>query len=97
MRIDDLRQMAECRRIRRRLQRFLDRDESAPLTAAEHDEVEAHLEMCDACRELADQFRSLHSSLGRLGAELSPDDEAVDRLRGMLDAIIEGESPTRGP
>jgi anti-sigma factor RsiW len=91
MKVDELRLLPECRRTRRRLQRFLDRDPSAPLTAAEELEVQAHLEICGRCQALAADFTALHASLARLGAHLVPDQEALDRLHGFLDSVVDQE------
>ncbi len=85
--------MLECRRTRRRLQRFLDRDPSAPLTTAEVTQVEEHLRGCERCTGLAEEYRALHRSLEHLGATLEPDDEAVRRVRLALDRALESEGP----
>lgn len=91
MKVDELRLLPECRRTRRRLQRFLDRDPSAPLTAAEEREVQAHLEICEKCQNLAADFTALHASLGRLGAGLAPEQDVIDRVHGFLDSIVDQE------
>jgi anti-sigma factor RsiW len=93
MKVDDLLRMRECRRTRRRLQQFLDRDPSAPLTAEEERQVQAHLAICERCQGLAADFTALHHSLGRLGAELAPDQEVVDRVRHTLDSLLDEEPP----
>ncbi|MBI1379000.1 MAG: zf-HC2 domain-containing protein [Frankiales bacterium] len=79
-----IRQALECRRTRKRLQRFLDRDPSALLTTEEVREVEVHLQGCVRCQGLAEEYRSLHRSLGRLGDALTPDDDAVRRAQEAL-------------
>lgn len=91
MRIDDLLRLPECRRTRRHLQQFLDRDPSAPLTPAEEREVQAHLEICAKCQAMAADFAALHASLGRLGAGLAPERDVVDRVHSVLDALVEEE------
>jgi anti-sigma factor RsiW len=83
--------MLECRRTRRRLQRFLDRDPSALLTPAEVAEVEEHLRGCERCTGLVKEYRALHRSLDHLGSALEPDDEAVARVRLALDRALEQE------
>lgn len=91
MKVDDLRRLPECRRTRRRLQQFLDRDPSAPLTPAEEQEVQVHLEICEKCQGLAADFTTLHTSLERLGAGLAPGQEVIDRVHGFLDSLVEQE------
>lgn len=91
MKVDDLRRLPECRRTRRRLQQFLDRDPSAPLSPAEEQEVQAHLEICEKCQGLAADFTALHSSLGRLGAGLAPEQEVIDRVHSFLDDLVDKE------
>lgn len=79
-----IRQALECRRTRKRLQRFLDRDPSALLTPDEAREVEQHLHGCERCQGLAEEYRALHRTLGRFGEALAPDDDAVRRAREAL-------------
>lgn len=88
-----VRDALECRRTRKRLQRFLDRDPAAPLTADEAREVETHLQGCERCAGLADEYRALHRSLGRMGLSLEPDEEAVRRATEALRRAVE---PTEG-
>jgi anti-sigma factor RsiW len=85
------RQMLECHRNRRRLQRFLDRDPAARLTPAELLEVEHHLSQCERCTGLAEEYRALHRSLQTWGSVLGPDDAAVRRVRAALDRALENE------
>jgi anti-sigma factor RsiW len=83
--------MIECRRTRRRLQRFLDRDPAALLSPAEVAEVEQHLQGCERCTGLVEEYRALHKSLDHLGSALEPDDETVLRVRRALDRALENE------
>ena len=83
-------QMLECRRTRRRLQRFLDRDPSAPLAHDEITDVEEHLRGCERCTGLVAEYRALHRLLEHLGATLQPDD-AVLRVRQAVDRALENE------
>ncbi|MGD9526218.1 MAG: zf-HC2 domain-containing protein [Dehalococcoidia bacterium] len=86
-----VRDALECRRTRKRLQRFLDRDPAALLTPSEAREVEEHLRGCERCSGLAEEYRSLHRSLGKVGLALEPDDEAVRRAK---DALLRAVEPT---
>ena len=85
--------MLSCRRTRRRLQRFLDRDPSALLTPAEVTQVEKHLRGCERCTGLVEEYRALHRTLDRFGSALEPDDDAVRRVRLALDRALENENP----
>ncbi|MBI1352353.1 MAG: zf-HC2 domain-containing protein [Actinomycetales bacterium] len=84
--------MRECRRTARNLQRFLDRDPSAPLSEDDRRRVEAHLKECEKCRTLSEEFQALHSSLSDLGSTLAPSDEAVDRVKAALDRALQAET-----
>ena len=83
--------MLECRRTRRRLHRFLDRDPSAPLTNAEVAEVEEHLRGCERCTGLAEEYRALNRSLEHVGTSLAPDNRSVQRVLLALNRALEKE------
>jgi len=84
-----VREALECRRTRKRLQRFLDRDPSALLTPDEAREVEQHLKGCERCTGLAEEYRALHRSLDRFGRALEPDEDAVRRASEALRRAVE--------
>ncbi len=73
----------------RRVQRYLDADPSAPLDAAQIARLEAHLDECERCAAISHDFRVLRVALGRWATPA--DDEAVQRLRGLVDTMTKGE------
>lgn len=76
-----IRMMLTCRWSARRIQRYLDADPSAPLTAADVTRLEAHLAVCDRCTAAVDEVRGIKSALGRLAEIDAPDPAQVARLR----------------
>ncbi len=82
-------QMWECRRTARNLQRFLDRDPSAPLSDEDRRRVEIHLQECEKCATLSAEYRILHQWLDRLGESMEPAPEAVQRVRLALDRALD--------
>jgi len=84
-------QLMECRRTARNLQRFLDRDPSAPLSDEDRRRVEVHLAECEKCAALSEEYQVLHRSLEVLGATMEPEPEAVDRVRLALQKALDAE------
>lgn len=84
-------QMRECRRTAKNLQRFLDRDPSAPLSNEDRRRVEIHLAECEKCSALSEEYQVLHQTLQHLGASMEPDPEAVDRVRLALERALDAE------
>ena len=87
--IQSLRQLMTCRWSARRLQRYLDADPAAPLTAAEVARLEAHLNVCEKCTQATAEYRALHQALSRWGAAHA-DSAAVTRLRAYVRTLDQG-------
>lgn len=87
-----IRGMLACRWVTRRMQRFLDSDPAAPLSAAESHRIQAHLAVCARCSGRADQYRALGRELRRLSASRGPDPDLVARVREQAQRLIGDES-----
>lgn len=87
-----LMQMITCHWSGRHIQRYLDADPAAPLTAEEVARIEGHLAICDKCTQLAAEHRALHGALSRLIGEAGTDHESVARLHKFL-IDITGDDP----
>lgn len=77
--MSSLRQLMTCRWSAHRIQRYLDADPSASLSAGEVARLEAHLAICQTCSQTAAEHRALHRALHRWAAP-GPDPQAVRRL-----------------
>lgn len=88
-------QMFECRHTARLLQKFLDRDPSAPLSDRDRDRVQAHLDVCEKCTGLSREYQELHQSLQQLGQATGPPQEAIDRVKQAVERAIAGPEDTR--
>ncbi|MDO5740207.1 MAG: zf-HC2 domain-containing protein [Ornithinimicrobium sp.] len=84
-----VRQMLTCYWSAKRIQRYLDVDPSAPLTPGEVTRLEEHLATCERCGELMRQHRFLHTALSLWSAGSPVDPASVDRMRTVLDDLIE--------
>lgn len=82
--IRSLRAMLRCRWAARRIQRYLDADPSAPLSAREIARLEAHLEVCAVCSSLTAQHRTLHRALSLLPGASAPEPDALERLQQFV-------------
>jgi anti-sigma factor RsiW len=76
------RQPAECLRVAKVLQAYLDDEADAPTAL----EVAAHLEVCRDCGLEATAYEDLKASLAR---HSDPDPAALDRLRNFVDDIAD--------
>ncbi len=85
--------MITCRWTVRRLQRYLDADPSAPLSAGDVRRLEAHLAECARCSQVLAEHRLLRRSLGRWGSRTAPDPLAVERIRRFLERLNRSGSP----
>lgn len=85
--------MWTCHWARRRLQRYLDADPAAPLTADEAHRLETHLATCDRCTALAEEYRGLRRAMLSWSARRSPDPAAVARLRLAAEQLIGQDAP----
>ncbi len=81
--------LVTCHWTGRRIQRYLDADPSALLDADEIARLEAHLDECERCAGVSREFRVLRGALGRWATPA--DEEAVQRLRGVVDTLTKGE------
>jgi predicted anti-sigma-YlaC factor YlaD len=87
-----LRTMVECRWTARRLQRYLDADPAALLSAYEVDRLEAHLAVCEQCGALTGEYRRLRRGLGQLALQRRPDPDLVARVHAGAEQLTSGES-----
>jgi anti-sigma factor RsiW len=85
--------MWTCHWARRRLQRYLDADPAAPLTADELHRIEGHLATCDRCTALAEEYRGLRRALVSWSARRAPDPAALARLRLSAERLIGQDAP----
>jgi hypothetical protein len=87
-----MRQILTCHWAGRRIERYLDADPSAPLTAEEVARLEAHLATCERCARLAAQHRVLHRALSLWPGPAYVDPAAVIRVRSFLDDLTDGRT-----
>lgn len=73
--------MWTCHWARRRLQRYLDADPSAPLTSAEVHRLQAHLATCERCSQVEREYRGLSGMLQGWATARQPDPALVARVR----------------
>jgi predicted anti-sigma-YlaC factor YlaD len=86
-----IRQLRECHRTAKKLQFFLDRDPSAPLSDEDRRRVQAHLAECEKCSTLSSEYQALHASLQQLGSSMTPEPQVVDRVKVALNRALEAE------
>lgn len=84
------RQMLTCHWSARRLQRYLDADPAAPLTPGEVARLEEHLATCERCAAALGEHRLLRRALSGWGRGTAVDPASVDRVRSLLDDLVEG-------
>lgn len=87
--IAHLRAMLTCHWSARRIDRYLDADPSAPLTAEEVRRLEGHLAVCERCGLVTEEHRALRRALARWSEQHPPAPDAVARLHRTLDRIVE--------
>lgn len=85
--------MWTCHWARRRIQRYLDADPAAPLTAADLLRLEAHLAVCERCASSVEEARGLRRALAAWSVRRAPDPELVDRVRDTTRALIAQDAP----
>lgn len=81
-----------CHWARRRLQRYLDADPSAPLTAGEIRRLEAHLATCERCTELTEDYRGLRRALAAWSQRRAPDPALLARMHTMVQHLVAGDA-----
>ncbi len=84
-------QMLTCHWSARHIQRYLDADDSAPLTPSEVTRLEEHLATCERCFAAAEEHRTLHRALS-LWFRRRPDPTSVERVRAFV-ASLPDEPP----
>lgn len=84
-----IRLMLECHRTAKLLQRFLDRDPAAPLSDADRLRVQTHLDQCEKCTAMSQEYAALHASLRALGDSLDPDPAAVLRVKAAVENALD--------
>lgn len=85
--------MLRCHWAGARLERYLDRDPSAPLTTADITTLERHLDACARCARKADLQRTLNATLARWAAAQRPSSEVLARAQRHL-ARLGCDDPT---
>lgn len=80
-----------CHWARRRLQRYLDADPSAPLSAAEIRRLETHLATCERCAELTEDYRGLRRALAAWSQRRTPDPALVARMHATVQQLVAGD------
>lgn len=72
--------MWTCRWSARRIQRYLDADPSAPLTAEHILRLEAHLATCEKCTAAAEEYRGVRRALEQWARRRTPYPAVVARV-----------------
>ncbi len=85
MKISEVMSMPECHWVRAHLIRYLDRDPSAPLTAAELMRLESHIAICDKCASISEDYRETSKALSQLRSGV--DEESIARLSASLQKL----------
>lgn len=77
-----------CYWARRRLQRYLDADPAAPLSAAEIARLNTHLATCARCAGLAEDYRGLRRALAGWSQRRAPDPDLVERVHATVRQLV---------
>ncbi len=80
--------MWTCHWSARRIQRYLDADPSAPLSAQEIRRLESHLAICARCSAAVAEHRGLRRALARWASRRGPDPLLADRMRQAAERLI---------
>ena len=72
----------------RRIQRYLDADPAARLTAREVNRLETHLARCAACAATAEDYRGIRRVLAQWSRRRTPDPIIVARVRDTARQMI---------
>ena len=88
-----IRAMVRCHWSARRIQRYLDRDPSAPLSPSQTRRLAEHLNTCARCSAAAEEYRGLRSTLLHWSQRHPTDPAAVSRLRRESDRMIAEDLP----
>lgn len=80
--------MWTCHWAGRRIQRYLDTDPAAPLTAQEVHRLETHLATCAKCTATAEDYRGIRRALATWSERRTPDPVVVSRVRDTARQLI---------
>ena len=80
--------MWTCHWAGRRIQRYLDADPGASLTAQETHRLQTHLATCAKCASAAEDFRGLRRALATWSQRRTPDPQRVARGRDTARQLI---------
>ncbi|MGI9093158.1 MAG: zf-HC2 domain-containing protein [Mycobacteriales bacterium] len=80
--------MWTCHWAGRRIQRYLDADPAAPLTAQEAHRLHRHLATCAKCASAAEDFRGLRRALATWSQHRTPDPQLAARVRDTARQLI---------
>lgn len=84
--------MVACWWSARRIQRYIDADPAAPLTAQDVRRLEAHLAVCERCTAAVKESRGIKAALGRLADRRAPSPARVARLRLQARQFSHGDA-----
>lgn len=76
-----------CKWTTRRLQRYIDMDPAATLSAQDIIRVRAHLAECEKCSTSVDDYKRMNIALRWVGKNTAPDESSLERLREKLRQI----------
>lgn len=85
--------MLECWWAARHLDRWLDGGRSGPLSPAEVERVERHLEVCDRCARTAADRARVDAALARLGERDAPPADVRARVDAVTRRLRAGGPP----
>lgn len=84
--------MFSCMWARRRIQRYLDADPAALLSPQEVSRLQAHLQVCQRCGEVAEDYRGLGRALDRWSTRRAPDPAAMERMQQVAEELLTGDA-----
>lgn len=84
--------MWTCHWAGRRIQRYLDADPAAPLSAKEIDRLRAHLAVCERCSSAAEDYQGIRRALATWATRAAPDAERITRVRDSARSLIARDS-----
>ena len=82
MKISEVMLMSECRWIHSHLTQYLDRDPSAPLSEEEMARLQVHIEICERCAAISEDYRETSKALSQYRNHV--DQDSIERLNESL-------------
>ncbi len=76
-----------CKWTTRHLQRYIDMDPAANLSAQDITRVRAHLAECEKCRTSVDDYKRMNAALRWIGKNTVPEEASLKRLKEKLNQI----------